>query len=66
MNPGLMDPKLIVLAVAIVIIAVLAWLYVRKRRSQGASRSIAGSAREKRCVERAPVGGGGRRGARAD
>ncbi|MFZ3213657.1 MAG: hypothetical protein WA188_19300, partial [Terriglobales bacterium] len=34
MNLSLMDPKLIVLAVAVVlIIAVLAWLYVRKRRS---------------------------------
>ena len=34
MNLNLMDPKLIVLAaVTIVIIAVLAWLYVRKRRS---------------------------------
>ena len=34
MNPNLLDPKLIVLAVAVIlIIAVLAWLYVRKRRS---------------------------------
>jgi hypothetical protein len=34
MNLNLMDPKLIVLAaVAIIIIAVLAWLYVRKRRA---------------------------------
>jgi hypothetical protein len=34
MNLNLMDPKLIVLAaMAIVIIAALAWLYVRKRRS---------------------------------
>ena len=34
MNLNLMDPKLIVLAAAVVlIIAVLAWLYVRKRRS---------------------------------
>ena len=34
MNLNLLDPKLIVLAaVAILIIAVLAWLYVRKRRS---------------------------------
>ena len=34
MNPSLMDPKLIVLAAAaILIIAVLAWLYMRKRRS---------------------------------
>ena len=34
MNLNLMDPKLIVLAaVAILIIAVLAWLYVRKRKS---------------------------------
>ena len=34
MNLNLMDPKLIVLVAAvIVIIAVLAWLYVRKRRS---------------------------------
>ena len=34
MNLNLMDPKLIVLAVAVVlIIAALAWLYVRKRRS---------------------------------
>ena len=34
MNLNLLDPKLIVLAAAvIVIIAVLAWLYVRKRRS---------------------------------
>ena len=35
MNLNLMDPKLIVLAavVVILIIAVLAWLYVRKRRS---------------------------------
>ena len=34
MNLNLLDPKLIVIGVAvIVIIAVLAWLYVRKRRS---------------------------------
>jgi len=34
MNLNLLDPKLIVLAaVVVVIIAVLAWLYVRKRRS---------------------------------
>jgi hypothetical protein len=34
MNLNLMDPKLIVIAVAVIlIIAVLAWLYVRKRRS---------------------------------
>src|SRR5579859_5638299 len=34
MNSYLLDPKLIVLAAAvIIIIAVLAWLYVRKRRS---------------------------------
>ncbi len=34
MNINLMDPKLIVLAVAVIlVIAVLAWLYVRKRRS---------------------------------
>jgi hypothetical protein len=34
MNLNLLDPKLIVLAVAVIlIIAVLAWLYVRKRRS---------------------------------
>ena len=34
MNLNLLDPKLIVLAaVVILIIAVLAWLYVRKRRS---------------------------------
>ena len=34
MNLNLMDPKLIVLAaVVVLIIAVLAWLYVRKRRS---------------------------------
>jgi len=34
MNLHLMDPKLIVLAVVVIlIIAVLAWLYVRKRRS---------------------------------
>ena len=34
MNLNLLDPKLIVLAVALIlIIAVLAWLYVRKRRS---------------------------------
>ena len=34
MNLNLTDPKMIVLAVAVVlIIAVLAWLYVRKRRS---------------------------------
>ena len=34
MNLNLLDPKLIVIAVAaILIIAVLAWLYVRKRRS---------------------------------
>src|SRR5271157_3209045 len=37
MSLDLMDPKLIVLAVAVVlIIAVLAWLYVRKRRSRTA------------------------------
>src|SRR6202140_650445 len=37
MNLNLMDPKLIVLAAAVVlIIAVLAWLYVRKRRSTSA------------------------------
>ena len=34
MNLNLLDPKLIVLAaVVILVIAVLAWLYVRKRRS---------------------------------
>ena len=34
MNPNLMDPKLIVLTAAVIlIIAVLAWLYMRKRRS---------------------------------
>ena len=34
MNLNLLDPKLIVLAaVVILIVAVLAWLYVRKRRS---------------------------------
>jgi hypothetical protein len=34
MNLNLLDPKLIVLATAVIlIIAVLAWLYVRKRRS---------------------------------
>ena len=34
MNLNLMDPKLIVLAAAVIlIIAVLAWLYMRKRRS---------------------------------
>jgi hypothetical protein len=34
MNLNLMDPKLIVLAAAaILVIAVLAWLYMRKRRS---------------------------------
>ena len=34
MNLNLMDPKLIVLAaVVILLIAVLAWLYMRKRRS---------------------------------
>ena len=34
MNLNLLDPKLIVLAaVVVLIIAVLAWLYVRKRRS---------------------------------
>jgi hypothetical protein len=33
MNLDLMDPKLIVLAVAVVlVIAVLGWLYVRRRR----------------------------------
>jgi len=38
MNLDLMDPKLIALAaVAILIIAVLAWLYVRKRRSTTAN-----------------------------
>jgi hypothetical protein len=38
MNLNLLDPKLIVLAaVVIVIIAVLAWLYVRKRRSTTAA-----------------------------
>src|SRR5271157_2495647 len=39
MNLNLMDPKLIVLAavVVIVIIAVLAWLYVRKRRNTTAN-----------------------------
>ena len=38
MNLNLMDPKLIVLAVAVVlIIAVSAWLYLRKRRSTTAS-----------------------------
>jgi hypothetical protein len=37
MNLNLMDPKLIVLAAAvIVVIAVVAWLYVRKRRSTSA------------------------------
>src|SRR5512141_2246565 len=37
MNLNLMDPKLIVLAaVVVLIIAVLAWLYVRKRRSTAA------------------------------
>jgi hypothetical protein len=35
MNLNLMDPKMIVVAVAgILVIAVLAWLYVRKRRSR--------------------------------
>ena len=34
MNPNLLDPKFIMLAgVVVLIIAVLAWLYVRKRRS---------------------------------
>jgi hypothetical protein len=34
MNTNLLDPKMIVIAVAVIlIIAVLAWLYVRKRRS---------------------------------
>ena len=34
MNLNLMDPKLIVIAAAVIlIIAVFAWLYVRKRRS---------------------------------
>ena len=34
MNPNLMDPKLIVLTAAVIlIIAVFAWLYMRKRRS---------------------------------
>jgi nitrate/nitrite transporter NarK len=35
MNLNLMDPKVIMLVVAVLIlvIAVLAWLYVRKRRS---------------------------------
>ena len=34
MNPNLLDPKLIVLAAAVILVgAVLAWLYVRKRRS---------------------------------
>ena len=38
MNLNLLDPKLIVLAaVVILIIAVLAWLYVRKRRSTTAA-----------------------------
>ena len=38
MNLNLLDPKLIVLAVAVIlIIAVLAWLYVRKRRSTTAA-----------------------------
>ena len=38
MNLNLMDPKLIVLAaVAILVIAVLAWLYVRKRRNTTAT-----------------------------
>jgi len=37
MNLNLMDPKLIVLAVAVVlVIALFAWLYVRKRRSRTA------------------------------
>src|ERR1039458_6370400 len=37
MNLNLLDPKLIVLtAVVILVIAVLAWLYVRKRRSTSA------------------------------
>ena len=35
MNLNLMDPKMIVVAVAVIlVIAVLAWLYVRKRRSR--------------------------------
>jgi hypothetical protein len=34
MNLNLMDPKLIVLAAAVIlVVAVLAWLYMRKRRS---------------------------------
>ncbi|MGA9544889.1 MAG: hypothetical protein WBQ85_15035, partial [Candidatus Sulfotelmatobacter sp.] len=34
MNSNLLDPKVIVLAVAVIlIIALVAWLYVRKRRS---------------------------------
>ena len=38
MSLNVMDPKLIVLAVAVVlIIAVSAWLYLRKRRSTTAS-----------------------------
>ena len=38
MNLNLLDPKLIVLAAAVIlVIAVLAWLYVRKRRSTTAS-----------------------------
>jgi hypothetical protein len=38
MNLNLMDPKLIVLAaVAILVIAVLGWLYVRKRRNTSAT-----------------------------
>ena len=59
MNLNLMDPKLIVLAVAVVlIIAALAWLYVRKRRgttagfdSQMFSAVIAITMRRDACYE---------------
>jgi hypothetical protein len=38
MNPNLLDPKLIVLVVAVIlIIALVAWLYVRKRRNTTAA-----------------------------
>ena len=52
MNLNPLDPKLIVLAaVVILIIAVLAWLYVRKRRSTTADlRQNLGPSTSGRCL----------------
>jgi len=56
MNQSLMDPKLIGLAaVAIVVIAVLAWMYVRKRRTSSAQlRQRFGPEYERRCERTGP------------